>query len=68
MLKESARFNDFYITADYARAIQEERRELVKAMFKAKEMGLSAKAIDRHIIIDSNRYSAKEIPVRFRPG
>ena len=35
-LRVSAQFNDVYITADYARAIQEERRELVKAMFTAK--------------------------------
>ena len=35
-IKESTRFKDAYITADYAKAIQDERRKLTKAMFKAK--------------------------------
>ena len=30
---------DAYITADYAKAIQDERKKLIKAMFKAKEQG-----------------------------
>ena len=40
VLKDSRRYRDAYVTADYAKAIQEERRKLIKAMFKAKESGL----------------------------
>ena len=39
-LKDSRRYRDTYVTADYAKAIQEERRKLIKATFKAKEQGL----------------------------
>ena len=38
-IKESTRFKDAYITANYANAIQDELRKLIKAMFKAKEQG-----------------------------
>ena len=66
-LQESSRFRDAYITADYAKAIQDERRVLVKAMFKAREMGRQAKAIDRFILIDSQRFSIKDVPNEFKP-
>ena len=36
-LKESMTHADAYITQDYARAIQEERKVLIKAMMKARE-------------------------------
>ena len=39
-LKDSRRYRDAYVTADYAKAIQEERRKHIKATFKAKEQGL----------------------------
>ncbi|CAH3033402.1 unnamed protein product [Porites lobata] len=42
---KSTRFKDAYITADYAKAIQDERRKLIKAMFKAKEQGSEAKVV-----------------------
>ena len=45
--KRLKRYRDAYITADYAKAIQEERRKLIKAMFKAKEQGLQAKRVGR---------------------
>ena len=41
------RAKDVYISQDYAKAIQQERKVLIKAMFQAKERGLSAKVIDR---------------------
>ena len=41
-LKNSTKYKDVYITKDYARAIQMERKILIKAMFKAKEKGLNA--------------------------
>ena len=46
-LKDSSRAKDVYITQDYAKAIQQERKVLIKAMFQAKERGLSAKVINR---------------------
>jgi len=46
-LKKSDRYKDAYITKDYARAIQEERRSLIKAMFAAREKGRDAKVINR---------------------
>ena len=67
MLQESSRFRDAYITADYAKAIQDERRVLVKAMFKAREMGRKAKVIDRFILIDNQRFSIKDVPNEFKP-
>ena len=66
-LQESSRFRDVYITADYAKAIQDERRVLVKAMFKAREMGRQAKVIDRFILIDNQRFSIKDVPNEFKP-
>ena len=42
-LKDGRRYHGAYITADYAKAIQEEQRKLIKVMFKAKEQGLQAK-------------------------
>ena len=47
-IKESTRFKDAYITADYAKAIQDERRMLIKAMFKAKEQGSEANVVGRY--------------------
>ena len=66
-LQESSRFRDAYITADYAKAIQDERRVLVKAMFKAREMGRQAKVIDRFILIDNQRFSIKDVLNEFKP-
>ena len=42
-LKNSEKYKDVYITNDYARAVQMERKILIRAMFKAKERGLKAK-------------------------
>ena len=44
-LQESRRFKDAYITADYAKTIQLERRKLIKAMYKAKDKGDEAKVV-----------------------
>jgi len=55
-LKDSSRAKDVYITQDYAKAIQQERKVLIKAMFQAKERGLSAKVIDRKLIINNVIY------------
>jgi 3-deoxy-D-arabino-heptulosonate 7-phosphate (DAHP) synthase class II len=54
-LKESITHADAYITEDYARAIQEERKVLIKAMMKAREEhGLSeAKVKGRFLFINT---------------
>ena len=66
-LKDSSRTKDVYITQDYAKAIQQERKVLIKAMFQAKERGLSAKVIDRKLIINNVIYNASNIPEDLRP-
>ena len=63
-LKESMTHADAYITQDYARAIQEERKVLIKAMMKAREEhGLNdAKVKGRFLIINNERHDSKSIP------
>ena len=63
-VKESMTHADIYITQDYARAIQEERRVLIKAMMKAREEhGLNdAKVKGRFLFINNERYGSKSIP------
>ena len=63
----SLRAKDVYITQDYAKAIQQERKVLIKAMFQAKERGLNAKVIDRNIIINNVIYTVNNIPEDLRP-
>ena len=65
-IKESTRFKDAYITADYAKAIQDERRKLIKAMFKAKEQGSEAKVIGRYLYIGELKYDVTNIPEDFK--
>jgi len=66
-LKGSSRAKDVYITQDYAKAIQQERKVLIKTMFQAKERGLSAKVIDRKLIINNVIYKVSNIPEDLRP-
>ena len=66
-LKDSSRAKDIYITQDYARAIQQERKVLIKAMFLAKERGMSAKVVDRKLIVDNITYNVGNIPEDLRP-
>ena len=49
-LKDSLRAKDVYITQDYAKAIQQERKVLIKAMFQPKERSLSSKVIDKSLL------------------
>ena len=55
---------DAYITEDFARAIQEERKVLIKAMIKARdELGMDkVKVIGRYLIIDNQKYNYNTIP------
>ena len=64
-LKDSSRAKDTYITQDYAKAIQQERKVLIKAMFQAKEQRLSAKVIKRKPI--NVIYNVSHIPEDLRP-
>ena len=63
-LKECMTHADAYITQNYARAIQEERKVLIKAMMKAcEEHGLNdAKVKGRFLFINNERYDSKSIP------
>ena len=57
-IKQSNVHTDAYITEDFARAIQEERKVLIKAMTKAREdLGMdNVKVIGRYLIIDNQKY------------
>ena len=57
---------DAYITADYAKAIQDERRKLIKAMFKAKEQGSEAKVAGRYLYIGELKYDVTNIHEDFK--
>lgn len=61
-LKNSTTFQDSYITQDYARAIQQERRSLIKAMKKAQELGLESKVIDRVLFVGEEKFTSETIP------
>ena len=62
--KHSTKFPDGYITEDYAKAIQEERKVLIKAMLKARENEVqpNAKFIGRYLLLDNVKYDYKNIP------
>ena len=64
--KLSTEFKDAYITADYAKAIQDERRKLIKAMFKAKEQGSEAKVVGRYLYIGELKYDVTNVPEDFK--
>ena len=65
-LKKSKHYEDIYITQDYARAIQMERKTLIKAMFKAKEKGLNAKVVDRNLMVNNAVFHVGNIPPEFK--
>ena len=66
-IKQTTSYTDAYITEDFARAIQEERKVLIKAMFKAKGLGVdNAKVIARYLIIDNQKYDFSTIPTNLK--
>ena len=66
-IKKSTAYTDAYITEDFARAIQEERKVLIKAMFNAKGLGVdNAKVIGRYLIIDNQKYDFSTIPTNLK--
>ena len=64
--KSSTRYKEAYITQDFARAIQRERKTLIKAMFVAKKAGREAKVVNRTLFIDNNVYDISSIPAEFQ--
>ncbi|CAH3161429.1 unnamed protein product [Porites lobata] len=67
-LRHSTDYPDAYITKDYAKAIQLERKELIKAMFIARKKGMSAKVVDRNLVINDNVYHVGNIPDELKPA
>ena len=65
-LKNSTTYQDAYITQDYAKAIQQERRTLIKAMKKARALGFDSKVIDRHLFVNEERLTCGTIPEHLR--
>ena len=63
-IKHSDNYPDAYITEDFAKAIQDERRILVKAMMKARENEAhsNAKVVGRYLFINNEKYDYKNIP------
>jgi len=61
-LKNSTTYRDAYIKQDNAKAIQQERRLLIKAMKKARVLGLDSKVIDRHLFVGEERFKCETIP------
>ena len=56
-LKSSARYGNAFITQDFAREIQKERKTLIHAMFAAKQAGHDAKVVNRSLFIDNNVFN-----------
>lgn len=67
-LRNSQKYKDAYITQDYAKAVQEERKILIKAMFAARELGHDAKVINRTLFINNKDYNAQNIPEDLLPA
>ena len=51
-----------YITQDYAKGIQMERKVLIKAMFLARKKGMNAKVVDGNLVVNNNVYNVDNIP------
>ena len=65
-LKSSARHSEAYITQDFAREIQKERKTLIQSMFAAKQAGRVAKVVNRSLFIDNNVFNISNIPVEYQ--
>lgn len=63
-IKNSGNHTDAYITEDFAKAIQEERKILIKAMLKARnEHGIrDAKVVGRFLFIHNEKYNHQNFP------
>ena len=67
-IKNSGNHTDAYITEDFAKAIQEERKILIKAMLKERnEHGIrDAKVVGRFLFIHNEKYSHQHFPAFLR--
>ena len=65
-LKFSSRHSEAYITEDFAREIQKERKVLIQSMFTAREAGRDAKVVNRSLVIDNNVFNISNIPVEYQ--
>ena len=65
-LKSSARYGEAYITQDFARAIQKERKTLIQSMFAAKQAGRDVKVVNSSLFIDNNVFDILNIPVEYQ--
>ena len=65
-LKSSARYGEAYITQDFARTIQKERKTLIQSIFAAKQAGRDAKVVNRSLFIDNHVFDISNIPVEFQ--
>ena len=62
-LRNSSQYENVYITQDYAKAIQMERKVLIKAMFLARKKGMKAKVVDRNLVVNNNVYNVDNIRI-----
>ncbi|CAH3122327.1 unnamed protein product, partial [Porites lobata] len=67
-LRHSTDYPNAYISKDYAKAIQLERKKLIKAMFIARKKGMSAKVVDTNLVINVNVYHVGNIPDELKPA
>ena len=65
-LKSSPRHSQAYITQDFPREIQKERKVLFQSMFAAREAGGVAKVVNRSLFIDNNLFKISTIPVEYQ--
>ena len=64
-IKQSTVHSDVYITEDFARAIQEEKKVLIREMIKARdELAMdNVKVVGRYLIIGNQKYDYNTFPV-----
>ena len=60
-LQPSTKYKDTYITLDYAKDIQEERKVLIKAMIKSRNQGIICKVTD-NLFIGHNKFRSDKVP------
>lgn len=65
-MRHSTNYPNAYITKDYAKAVQVERKALIKAMFVALKKGMNVKVLDRNLAINDNVYHVGYISDEFK--
>ena len=67
-LKHSTNYPNAYdYPNDYPKAIQVERKVLIKAMFVALKKGMNGKVLDRNLVINDKVYHVVNISDEFKP-